>query len=147
MTEQTDQALINEHLANERTFLAWIRTGIGIMAFGFVAVKFSLFVNQVSPELLKKSAVSANGISDIVGIGLVAAGALTTLLSYLRYRQTVKLLREGKYQYSTLLLTVLTAAIFIMSIILIFYLLSSAFPAGTATPPNAVSGAATGTML
>ena len=35
---------IREHLANERTFLAWMRTSIGIMAFGFVVVKFALFV-------------------------------------------------------------------------------------------------------
>lgn len=37
-----------EHLANERTLLAWIRTSIGIMAFGFVVVKFSLFIKQIS---------------------------------------------------------------------------------------------------
>ena len=37
-----------EHLANERTLLAWIRTSIGIIAFGFVVVKFSLFIKQIS---------------------------------------------------------------------------------------------------
>ena len=35
-------------MANERTFLAWIRTSIGIMAFGFVVEKFALFLKQVS---------------------------------------------------------------------------------------------------
>lgn len=44
----------SDHLANERTFLAWLRTSIGIMAFGFVVVKFSLFVKQIS-LLLGKS--------------------------------------------------------------------------------------------
>ena len=39
----------NDHLANERTYLAWVRTGVGIMAFGFVVVKFSLFL---SPRLV-----------------------------------------------------------------------------------------------
>ncbi|QEM08229.1 DUF202 domain-containing protein [Mucilaginibacter rubeus] len=33
----------SDHLANERTFLAWIRTSIALMGFGFVVVKFSLF--------------------------------------------------------------------------------------------------------
>ena len=37
-----------DHLANERTFLAWIRTSIAIMAFGFVVVKFALFVKQIT---------------------------------------------------------------------------------------------------
>ena len=36
------------HMANERTFLAWIRTSIGIMAFGFVVEKFALFLKQIS---------------------------------------------------------------------------------------------------
>ncbi|MBB5439184.1 uncharacterized membrane protein YidH (DUF202 family) [Pedobacter sp. AK017] len=40
-----------DHLANERTFLAWIRTSIGIMGFGFVVVKFSLFVRQIGIAL------------------------------------------------------------------------------------------------
>lgn len=35
------------HLANERTFLLWIRTSIGIMAFGFVVEKFGLFLRQL----------------------------------------------------------------------------------------------------
>ena len=43
------------HMANERTFLAWIRTGIGIMAFGFVVEKFALFTKQMS-FILGKSA-------------------------------------------------------------------------------------------
>jgi uncharacterized membrane protein YidH (DUF202 family) len=38
----------SDHLANERTFLAWVRTSIGIMAFGFVVVKFTLFVKQLA---------------------------------------------------------------------------------------------------
>jgi len=36
------------HMANERTFLSWIRTSVGIIAFGFVVEKFSLFVKQMS---------------------------------------------------------------------------------------------------
>jgi putative membrane protein len=36
------------HMANERTFLAWIRTSIGIMAFGFVVERFALFLKQVT---------------------------------------------------------------------------------------------------
>lgn len=37
-----------DHMANERTFLAWIRTSIGIMAFGFVVEKFALFIKQIT---------------------------------------------------------------------------------------------------
>jgi putative membrane protein len=34
----------SDHAANERTFLAWVRTGIAVIAFGFVIEKFNLFV-------------------------------------------------------------------------------------------------------
>ena len=39
---------VKDHMANERTFLAWIRTSIGIMAFGFVVEKFALFIDKLS---------------------------------------------------------------------------------------------------
>ena len=41
------------HLANERTFLAWIRTSIAMMAFGFVVEKFALFVKEAEYFLMK----------------------------------------------------------------------------------------------
>lgn len=62
----------SDHLANERTFLAWIRTSVGIMAFGFVVVKFSLFVKQISLILGKGNMIQNRGYSAIVGIILVA---------------------------------------------------------------------------
>lgn len=114
-----------DHLANERTFLAWIRTSIGIMAFGFVVVKFSLFVKQISLFLGKENIIQNRGYSAIVGVILVAVGTVTSVLSYLRYRQTARQLNEGNYSHSSLLLTVLTGFIFLVSALLIVYLLES----------------------
>ena len=114
-----------DHLANERTFLAWMRTSIGIMAFGFVVVKFSLFIKQISLILGKFYVVQNRGYSAIVGIVLVAAGTFTSILSYLRYRQSEKQIDAGQYKHSTLLITVITAFIFIVSISLIVYLIKS----------------------
>lgn len=116
---------ISNHLANERTFLAWIRTSIGLMAFGFVVVKFSLFVRQVSTLLGKENLIQNRGYSAIVGIILVAVGMITSVLSYVRYRKTKKQISEGNYNHSTILLTVITAFIFFLSVILIVYLIQS----------------------
>lgn len=115
----------NDFLANERTFLAWIRTSIGIMAFGFVVEKFSLFVKQISLIIGSEKIIQPKGNSALIGIALVAAGAISVALSYIRYRLTEKRLREGNYQHSSLLLTLLTAFIFLMSIALIAYLAKS----------------------
>jgi len=76
------------HMANERTFLAWIRTSIGIMAFGFVVEKFTLFMKQMSVILGKSTKEYAlpptPGYSAIVGILLVGLGTLLVLLEFNR---------------------------------------------------------------
>ena len=63
---------LNDHLANERTFLAWLRTGIGVMAFGFVVVKFSLFLKQFSLIFGNQSQnLASNGISQLASEQIV----------------------------------------------------------------------------
>ena len=125
MEEIKKQGNASDHLANERTFLAWIRTSIGIMAFGFVVVKFSLFVKQISLLLGKENMIQSRGYSAILGIILVAVGAVTSILSYMRYRQTVKELNKGTYRHSSLLVIVLVAFIFLVSVFLIAYLIKT----------------------
>lgn len=115
----------NDHLANERTFLAWVRTSIGIMAFGFVVVKFSLFVKQFSLMLGKDYAVKSHGLSAVAGITLVAVGAATVIFSWFRYRNIEKQLNEGTYGHSSGLLMALTGFIFLVSVLLIVYLVES----------------------
>ena len=117
---------ISNHLANERTFLAWIRTSVGLMAFGFVVVKFSLFVRQVSALLGKENLIQNRGYSGFVGIILVAVGMITLVLSYARFRKTKKQISEGNYNHSTILLTIITAFIFFLSVLLIVYIVQSA---------------------
>ncbi|MEP7229191.1 MAG: DUF202 domain-containing protein [Ginsengibacter sp.] len=125
MNEIKKQGNPSDHLANERTFLAWIRTSIGIMAFGFVVVKFSLFVKQISLILGKENVIQSKGYSGILGIALVAVGTVTAVLSYVRYKQTESQLNDGRYKHSSLLITMLTAFIFLVSILLIVYLVNS----------------------
>ena len=125
MQDIKKQGSPSDHLANEQTFLAWIRTSVGILAFGFVVVKFSLFVKQISLILGKENVIQNRGYSAIVGIILVAVGTVTSVLSYMRYRQTTKQLKEGYYLHSSLLITVLTGFIFLISALLIAYLIES----------------------
>lgn len=126
MSPKNDQEIMNEYLSNERTLLAWLRTGIGIMVFGFVAVKFSLFLKQLPAKYLAETVAPNSNFTIYLGIGLLIAGALTILLSYLRYKKTVQLLQQGKYQYSTAMLTFITMMLFVLSISLIAYLIIAA---------------------
>jgi len=125
MDEIKKQNNARDHLANERTFLAWIRTSIGIMAFGFVVVKFSLFVKQISFILWKENIIPSKGYSGIMGVVLVAVGTIIAVFSYIRYKRTEKQLIEGYYKHSSFLITLLTSFIFLVSVILIVYLIKS----------------------
>ena len=127
MNETKNLTNASDHLANERTFLAWMRTSIGIMAFGFVVVKFSLFVKQISMILGKADIIHSKGYSGILGIVLVAVGTVTSVLCYIQYKHSEKQIDSGNYKHSSILITVLTAFIFLVSIFLIVYLIKSIY--------------------
>ena len=123
--DNDDKPIANpsDHLANERTFLAWIRTSIAIMGFGFVVVKFALFIKQVSLVLTSKQPIlPGKGYSTHIGIFLVAAGVYMAFHSYLRYRITEKQLIDKSYQPSFLPALLLMLAIVIIGILLVVYL-------------------------
>ena len=123
---QTSKPSASDHLANERTFLAWIRTSIAVMGFGFVVVKFSLFVRQLSLALAGKDVMPSKGYSPLIGIALVIIGALLSLLAFMRYRHIERQLTRGNYFPSFLLSLLMTLAIVLISVVLILYLLPSA---------------------
>ncbi len=118
-----------DHMANERTFLAWIRTSVGIMAFGFVVERFALFIKQItfyfSTQAQASPALSAahQKYSSIFGIFLVALGALMGLFSFMSYRKVEKQLEENKYHPSAALPAVLTVLVIVMGIFLVVYLI------------------------
>ena len=119
------------HMANERTFLAWIRTSIGIMAFGFVVEKFSLFIKQISYFLGKSGLPETHappplhGYSSIFGIFLVGLGALMGVFSFIKYKNIEKQIDEDTYQPSSILDMLLTLTVLSVGIFLVVYLIRS----------------------
>jgi len=88
----------SEHLANERTFLAWMRTSIALMGFGFILVKFSLFLKQIPLVAEAKNTVHAqNGHSSLVGIVIVIVGAIVLLFSYINYYNNKKRINNNTF--------------------------------------------------
>lgn len=117
------------HMANERTFLAWIRTSIGIMAFGFVVEKFGLFIKQMSFFLDQSTPGNtlppSHGYSAIVGIFLVGFGTLMGLLAYVRYKKVERQIDEDAYQSSSVLYLLLLLSVLTVGIFLVIYLIYS----------------------
>jgi len=112
-----------DHLANERTFLAWVRTSIALMGFGFVIVKFALFIRQISLALGDKITPPGKGYSAIIGVTMVALGALMTTLAFIRYRNIEKQLNNNSYFPSKWLSLLVTFSIIIGAVLLVLYLL------------------------
>ena len=114
-----------DYLANERTFLAWIRTSIALMGFGFVIVKFALFIREISYALGDKAPAAGRGHSAFVGVTMVALGALMSTLAYIRYRNIEKQLTNNSFFPSKWLSILVTISIVIGAILLVLYLLPS----------------------
>ena len=79
----------SDHAANERTFLAWIRTAIAVMAFGFLVERFDLFL-QIAGQTLARHVLSPTGqlVGNVAGLILIAIGAATIVLAIVRFRRT-----------------------------------------------------------
>ena len=123
-TIQRKSAGAADHLANERTFLAWIRTSIALMGFGFVIVKFALFIREISYVLGEKIAQpQAKGYSAVIGVTMVALGAIMATLAYMRYRKIEKQLNNNTYFPSKWLSALVTLSIIIGAVLLVLYLL------------------------
>jgi putative membrane protein len=114
-----------DHLANERTFLAWVRTSIALMGFGFVIVKFALFVRQISAAFGETVIAQGRGYSAIIGVTMVAFGALMTTFAFIRYRNIERQLNENSFFPSQWLSVLVTFSIIIGAVLLVFYLLPS----------------------
>ncbi len=115
-----------DHMANERTFLAWIRTSIGLMAFGFVVERFALFTKQISLYLgthqSEEPSIMYPGHSSIFGVILVIFGAFIGLLAFIKYKNDQKKIDDERYTPSSLPALLLTLSVVGMGIFLGIYL-------------------------
>ena len=85
---------VREYLAAERTLLAYARTSLAMMGFGFVIARFSLFLREI--PLLSHNAVPASrGLSLWVGIASVVLGIAINGFSVIEYRRTISRLNQA----------------------------------------------------
>ncbi|HEY3812255.1 MAG TPA: DUF202 domain-containing protein [Caulobacteraceae bacterium] len=81
----------SDHAANERTFLAWVRTAVAIIAFGFVVEKFSLFLAIAGINMTGKGAkLIEPRFSGVAGLALIVLGVFIVAVAGLRFIQTAR---------------------------------------------------------
>ncbi len=84
------------YFAAERTFLAWLRTGLGLIGIGFAVSRFGLFLRQLTASESHIPARST-GISVWSGVTLVGLGVLVMLSSVIRHIQLIRELKAGTW--------------------------------------------------
>lgn len=78
----------SDHAANERTYLAWVRTAIAVMAFGFLVEKFDLFLEVAAHSLAGRPPSGLNqAVGDGAGLLLIVLGGAMIVVATLRFRQ------------------------------------------------------------
>lgn len=84
------------YFAAERTFLAWIRTGIALMGFGFVVARFGLFLREL--EVAEHTKLqSSPRLSLWTGIALVMIGVFVNLSAIVRQNRLIAQLKRGEW--------------------------------------------------
>jgi putative membrane protein len=104
-----------EHQANERTFLAWLRTAIALIGFGFAIARFGLFLRQLQTAVTQKPTPSHPLFSsENLGVSLVIVGIVTIALAAWRYNQVFWQIERGNYRPNRLIVWLLTGIVMIL---------------------------------
>jgi putative membrane protein len=123
MTDEQPPRDPRVYFAAERTFLAWIRTGLAFMGLGFVLARYRAFL----------PAADSNGaFSQALGVGLVLLGIFTIIAPTIQFRRFLKTLSaaDRPAEYSTYPSTVTAACLAVLGLGLVVYLLLAGTSSG-----------------
>jgi uncharacterized protein (DUF302 family)/uncharacterized membrane protein YidH (DUF202 family) len=140
MAEST-KASVSDYLAAERTFLAWIRTGLAMMGFGFVVARFGLFLqalllNRPNPQ------IHPNGPSFWIGTALVVLGVAVNLVSVRNHVHLVQGLNRSEADFKPSFVLAVTLALILAAfgLVMAAYLVTVRQPVnGTLRPQKETS--------
>jgi putative membrane protein len=112
----------SDHAANERTFLSWLRTGIAVVAFGFVVEKFNLFMLTLARSLAPEEHGAqlqlqrlSGGVGRYEGLAFVACGVLLIVLATVRFARTTSLIdQQTTFSAGNVRLELIVSAILVL---------------------------------
>jgi len=120
MTENPNPNRARDHLANERTFLAWVRTGVATIIFGFAIGRFSIALREFMKLQGYKSVTP--GFTTWLGIISAAGGVLLILAGLGRYRKTRMQLDSNTFEPAGFVVDLVSYLLAIFGLVLAGYL-------------------------
>jgi putative membrane protein len=112
----------NELLANERTFLAWLRTGIAVMSLGFVVARFGLWLRELALQINPHVVLRHTGLSLPLGEVMIGFGGLLTLIAAWRYHVVNRAIEHGEIKSDPHLVSLVTVVVVVSAVGLIIYM-------------------------
>jgi len=112
-----------EYLANERTFLAWIRTSIAVISLGFVVAKFGVWLRELSVRIDPQLQVQSSGVSLPMGVAMTALGGGLAVLAAWRYHVVNQAIERGDVRADRGLVVIVTVAVVLLVVMMIAYML------------------------
>jgi len=132
----------SDYLAAERTFLAWIRTGLALMGFGFVVARFGLFLRALQPNVQSQS----YGLSVWFGTALIILGVIVNIWSVRHHMRLVEDLNRGGTAFNrpSSLAIVVAVVMAVVGLAIATYLISVGEPKQTLQERTMASNINTG---
>jgi putative membrane protein len=116
-----DSNRARDHLANERTFLAWVRTSVAIVVFGFAIGRFAVAMRQLTA--FQGQVSKSTGLSVWMGMSSILAGVVMVVAGLMRYRKTRAQLDEGKFEPAGFVVDLVTIVTALFGLALAGYLI------------------------
>lgn len=113
-----------EHQANERTFLAWLRTSISLIGFGFAIARFGIFVRQLEITVTPKIPRRPSFInSENLGMALVIFGIVVIAAALWSYNRSYWQIEYGNYRPNRLMIWITTVVVIVLGILSLTFIL------------------------
>jgi putative membrane protein len=132
-TGETDSAIarhtqlthLSEHLANERTYLAYLRTSVSLMSFGLAINRLSLYLEEIREIQIRKGSVSALVTSQQLGIALVILGMALLVWASIYYNQVFLQIEAQDFRPMRRGIFMITALLLVAGLVAVVWLIVS----------------------
>ena len=129
--DNNDSSHSQQHLANQRTFLAWLRTCVALIGLGFVVARFGLvlipiFTSEDPSTYTTNPATSletSTHFSSIIGTSMVILGIVFAIFALRNYVYTYKSIKMGRYDPKHFDIYLLTIALVVLGVFIVAYLI------------------------